>query len=82
MGIEKVSQHLYDDEELAQNRAKAPDAKESFECGDEESNEMPNIWLPDGIFPGFKETCLEFFWVGQSVVAEYMLIPPVAVPRA
>jgi len=23
---------------------------------------MPNIWLPDGVLPGFKETCLDFFW--------------------
>jgi len=24
---------------------------------------MPNIWLPEGILPGFKEACLEFYWV-------------------
>lgn len=24
---------------------------------------MPNIWLPDGVLPGFKETCLDYFWV-------------------
>ncbi len=24
---------------------------------------MPNIWLPDGILPGFKEACLDYFWV-------------------
>jgi isopenicillin N synthase-like dioxygenase len=23
---------------------------------------MPNIWLPDGVLPGFKEACLDFFW--------------------
>ncbi|KAJ6520987.1 hypothetical protein DFH09DRAFT_1098066 [Mycena vulgaris] len=28
---------------------------------------MPSIWLPDGILPGFKETCLEFFWLCHAV---------------
>lgn len=61
-GREKVSQHLYDQSELAQNRAKAPDVKESFESGREHDEAMPNIWLPEGILPGFKEACLGFFW--------------------
>ncbi|KAF8531526.1 thymine dioxygenase [Gautieria morchelliformis] len=63
MGVEKISQHRYDAEELAEHRTEAPDAKESFDCGDEESNDMPNIWLPDGILSGFKESCLEFIWL-------------------
>jgi hypothetical protein len=62
-GVEKVVQHVYDAEELAQSRGKAPDVKESFECGREECEEMPNIWLPEGVLPGFKEACLDFFWV-------------------
>ena len=40
-----------------------PSMKESFECGSEDDVYMPNIWLPDGIFPGFKEACLSFYWV-------------------
>jgi len=66
-GLEKVSQHVYDTEELARNRAKAPDVKESFECGREDSLEMPNIWLPEGVLPGFKETCLDFYWTCNEV---------------
>lgn len=66
-GVEKVSQHLYDSSEISKLRSKAPDAKESFECGREESKEMPNIWLPENVandvLPGFKDTCLDFFWV-------------------
>jgi isopenicillin N synthase-like dioxygenase len=62
-GVEKVTQHVYDDEELARHRAQAPDVKETFECGKEESADMPNIWLPDGNLPGFKEACLEYYWV-------------------
>lgn len=61
-GKEKVSQHVYDAGELAKLRAKAPDAKESFECGREHDPHMSNIWLPDGVLPGFKEACLDFFW--------------------
>ncbi|PCH40084.1 thymine dioxygenase [Wolfiporia cocos MD-104 SS10] len=61
-GMEKVSQHVYDMEELAKIRAKAPDAKETFECGREDDEHMPNIWLPDEVLPGFKKACLEFYW--------------------
>ncbi len=57
---------MYDDNELKDVRAKAPDVKESFECGWEENAGMPNIWLPDGILPGFKEACTDFYWVRGS----------------
>ncbi|KAJ6528717.1 Clavaminate synthase-like protein [Mycena vulgaris] len=66
-GQEKVSQHVYDADAIAEHRAHAPDAKESFECGREGDEVMPNIWLPDGILPGFKEECLEFFWLCHAV---------------
>jgi len=39
------------------------DVKESFEVGREENADMPNIWFPDGVFPEFRETCLDFYWV-------------------
>ncbi|OSD07215.1 thymine dioxygenase [Trametes coccinea BRFM310] len=61
-GVEKVVQHIYDEENLKNIRAKAPNVKESFESGWEESKSMPNIWLPDGVLPGFKEACMDFFW--------------------
>lgn len=63
VSLEKISQHIYDPSELAEHRAKAPDMKESFECGREEAENLPNIWLPEGVLPGFKEACLDFFWV-------------------
>jgi len=66
-GVEKVVQHVYDAEELVQNRRKAPDVKESFECGREESEDMPNIWLPEGVLSGFKEACLDFFWTCYEI---------------
>jgi len=62
IAMEKVSQHINDETALEAHRAKAPDVKESFESGRENDEVMPNIWLPDGVLPGFKEACLEFFW--------------------
>jgi len=44
--------------------------KEHFECGHEDNDGMPNIWLPDGVLPGFKETCLEFYRVCHSIELE------------
>jgi isopenicillin N synthase-like dioxygenase len=38
------------------------DIKESYEVGREDNDEMPNIWFPDGVVPGFKENCLDFYW--------------------
>ena len=61
--MEKVVKDLFDANELKKRRAQAPDVKESFECGREDDKVMPNIWLPDGVLPGFKEACLDFFWV-------------------
>jgi hypothetical protein len=84
-GLEKVSRHIYDHSELAENRAKAPDMKESFESGREQDEAMPNIWLPEGILPGFREACLDFFWVrGRSVYGQnvhFLRAPPVLITR-
>ena len=43
------------------------DVKENFECG-REDDLIHNIWPPEGVFPGFKEACLEFFWVGSCIL--------------
>jgi len=42
---------------------KSADVKESFEVGREDDEVMPNIWFSEDILPGFRETCLTFFWV-------------------
>jgi hypothetical protein len=60
-----VTQHVYDPDAIAAHRAQAPDVKDSFSCGHENDTVMPNIWLPDGVLPDFKETCLDFFWVRE-----------------
>lgn len=75
-------QHVYDDKELEDIRARAPDVKESFECGwDDARATMPNIWLPHGILPGFKEACLDFYCVrplllSTDVVYHLLLMNP------
>ncbi|KAF8319206.1 thymine dioxygenase [Amanita rubescens] len=44
-----------------------PNMKESFEVGSEDNDFMPNIWLPEGVLPGFKEACLGFYWKCHEV---------------
>ena len=61
-------QHEYDQKKVEAMRTSIPDVKESFEVGREEDEVMPNIWLPDGVLPGFKEACLEFFWASTSLL--------------
>ena len=67
-GVEKVTQHIYEENEIAKQRAKAPDVKESFESGREDDAGMPNIWPPEDVLPGFREACLGFYWVGVYCV--------------
>jgi len=62
-GREKVH-HLKpdgDDFKLDVNEVQK-DIKESFEAGRDDDPVMPNIWYPDGVLPGFKDACLDFFW--------------------
>ncbi|KAK7455780.1 hypothetical protein VKT23_010812 [Stygiomarasmius scandens] len=46
VGMEKVSQHVYDPDEQKTLRQVA-DMKESFESGREDDEVQPNIWLPE-----------------------------------
>ena len=74
--MEKVVQRIPESDGSWLDRAhsEAPDVKESFEVGREDDTLMPNIWLPDGVLPGFKEACLEFYWVShKSRKRKYML---------
>ncbi|KAL0566942.1 hypothetical protein V5O48_015056 [Marasmius crinis-equi] len=64
VGVEQVSQMVFDTEELASIRkGKFPDFKESFDMGDETSPQRPgleNIWLPEEDLPGFREFALDY----------------------
>ncbi|KAK1219443.1 hypothetical protein PQX77_017815 [Marasmius sp. AFHP31] len=64
VGVEQISQMVFDTEELAVIRkGKFPDFKESFDIGDETSPARPgleNIWLPEEDLPGFREHALDY----------------------
>ncbi|KAM0746961.1 flavonol synthase/flavanone 3-hydroxylase [Meredithblackwellia eburnea MCA 4105] len=60
-GVEQVSQLVFDKEELLALRKKAPDFKESFDSGNEDNLNVPNIWLPDEDLPGFRAYATQFF---------------------
>ncbi|KAF8954069.1 thymine dioxygenase [Flammula alnicola] len=62
-GREKVQKRTHAGNDTTEERPEVQrDIKENFEVGREDYEEMPNIWYPDGILPGFKEACLDFYW--------------------
>jgi isopenicillin N synthase-like dioxygenase len=66
-GVEKVSQHEYDINELNKLRS-VPDFKESFESGNEHDTAQPNIWPPDSALPGFRAFMQDYFTVCADLV--------------
>ena len=81
VGVEQVSQMVFDEAELAKLRKNAPDFKESYDMGEfrsyslqkgdklslgsDESQRCPNIWLEDKYLPGLKATSQEFMAEGE-----------------
>ncbi|KAI9058365.1 thymine dioxygenase [Trametes sanguinea] len=65
-GVEKATQSK-DSAEVAQMRNKEPDVIENFSCGHDDSILGKNIWLPEGVLPGFNEACQKFFWKCYNV---------------
>jgi 2OG-Fe(II) oxygenase superfamily len=51
---------VFSAEEIASLRG-TPDVKESFESGNGNDTEQPNIWLPDELLPGFRDAQRDFF---------------------
>jgi isopenicillin N synthase-like dioxygenase len=66
-GVEKVSQHEYDANELNKLRD-VPDFKESFESGNVNDDAQPNIWLPEEELPGFRAFMEEYFTLCAGLV--------------
>ncbi|KAL0064010.1 hypothetical protein AAF712_009078 [Marasmius tenuissimus] len=77
VGVEQVSQMVFDTEELAAIRkGKFPDFKESFDIGDETSPARPgleNIWLPEEDLPGFRESALDYCRTCRTFQMERLL---------
>lgn len=65
VGIEKVSQHVFDADAI-QTLRQVPDVKESYETGNTTDQRQPNIWLPDDKLPGFRAYMEGFFKVSGS----------------
>ncbi|KAL6301926.1 flavonol synthase/flavanone 3-hydroxylase [Sparassis latifolia] len=61
VGVEQVSQMVFDPKELAAIRTKALDFKESFDMGYELGPRLKNIWLPEDDLPGFRAYAVHFF---------------------
>ncbi|GME57722.1 Isopenicillin N synthase [Neofusicoccum parvum] len=65
-GLEKVSQYIHKDGEDSdaedQELRKVEDCKESYEIGSEKCENMPNVWLPDEVLPGFRGFMTDFYW--------------------
>ncbi|KAF3049254.1 hypothetical protein E8E11_009443 [Didymella keratinophila] len=66
-GLEKVSQHQLDPNELSKAR-QVPDYKESFESGNVHDEMQPNIWPPEFALPGFRAFMESFFTDCEALV--------------
>lgn len=60
MGSEKLSQHIYDKDELEQLK-NVPEIKETFESGNTNDDMQPNIWPSEQHIPGFRAHMETFF---------------------
>jgi isopenicillin N synthase-like dioxygenase len=66
-GVEKVSQHEYDINELHKLRD-IPDSKESYESGNVNDDAQPNIWLPEDRLPGFRTFMEQYFTICADLI--------------
>ncbi|KAI6039033.1 flavonol synthase/flavanone 3-hydroxylase [Pisolithus marmoratus] len=70
IGVEQLSQMVFDANELAAIRKNTPDFKESFDLGRTDSPHLENIWLPEEHLPGFREAALSFYYTCRSFQIE------------
>ncbi|KAG1752323.1 flavonol synthase/flavanone 3-hydroxylase [Suillus paluster] len=61
VGREQVSQMVFDPAQLAKIRKHTPDFKESFDIARDYFPRISNVWLPEQVLPGFRETACSFF---------------------
>ncbi|KAF2419758.1 Clavaminate synthase-like protein [Tothia fuscella] len=71
LGVEKVSQNIFDEAELNKLRS-IPDYKESFESGNVNDESQPNIWLPEDVLHGFRRYMESFFKDCEGLVHEIL----------
>jgi len=73
VGVEQISQMVFDENEIASIREHTPDYKESFDLGRTDNPLLENIWLPEGHLPGFPEAALSFFYACRSFQIEKLM---------
>ena len=66
-GLEHVTQHTYDKEDVAKSR-EIPDYKESYESGNVNDESQPNIWLPEDKLPGFRPFLESYFTLCNNLI--------------
>lgn len=67
---------IFDEEGIADKR-KVPDLKETFDLGSEDDKELPNIWIPDEVLPGFRAFFLKFFDACHAI--EQLMLRTIAI---
>ncbi|KAF1808351.1 thymine dioxygenase [Eremomyces bilateralis CBS 781.70] len=75
-GLEKVSQDVFDRGSI-QTLRNIPDVKESFESGNVDDGDQPNIWLPNECLPSFRDFMEGFFLDLRYVV--HMILQALAI---
>ncbi|KXS98686.1 hypothetical protein AC578_1243 [Pseudocercospora eumusae] len=71
-GLEKVSQYMDGDEKVGEELRNVGDVKESYEIGSEECPNQYNVWLPEDVFPGFRDFTTKFFWHCNEAAQEIL----------
>ncbi|KAK3052439.1 hypothetical protein LTS18_012290, partial [Coniosporium uncinatum] len=71
LGEEKVSQNVFDKEQITELR-QVPDVKESFESGNVHDKAQPNIWVPEDKLPGF-QTFMQCFFLDCAGLVHQVL---------
>jgi len=72
-GLEKVN-HWVDGDALpdTSTAGQVQEAKESYEVGSEENVDQPNVFLPDSVFPGFRDDTLKLYWELHKASLEFI----------
>ncbi|BEI86531.1 hypothetical protein CcaverHIS002_0608180 [Cutaneotrichosporon cavernicola] len=67
VGVEQVSQMVFDEDKLHELRGKGADFKESFDMGSGDSQRCHNVWIEDHYLPGFRAGAEHFMSIGRAL---------------
>ncbi|KAL7422068.1 hypothetical protein Q5752_003843 [Cryptotrichosporon argae] len=66
IGLEQVSQMVFDQDKLAALRGHGADFKESYDMG-KDGGALNNIWIEDKYLPGFRDACTAYMSTCRGV---------------